>query len=302
MAEPAGMLEERAVREQVRAFYDAVGWSQIGEGLYQNARHEDLRPVARAYIRRCHTRVGRALPSAGRLLLDAGSGPVQYPEYLEYSRGFARRVCLDISRTALREARLRLGSHGACVVGDLAALPFRAGAFEAVVSLHAIHHLPPEGQEGAFRQLARVLAPGGAAAVVYSWGPHAPLMRLMAPAIRLAFALQRLIRRARGQPNAPAALGAAAGSGSGTYSHKHTYSWVRRRLGDLPGLEIRVWRSVSTAFLRAFIHRRLLGGLWLRLLFALEQSAPRGMGRLGQYPLIVFRKPAGPAAAGEPGR
>jgi SAM-dependent methyltransferase len=293
MAEPPRALEEHEVREQVRAFYDAVGWSQVGEGLYQNARHEDLRPVAREYIHRCHLRFGQALPSGGRRLLDAGSGPVQYPEYLEYSRGFGRRVCLDISRTALREARARLGPHGACVVGDLAALPFRAGAFEAV---------PPDGQEGAFRQLARVLAPGGTAAVVYSWGAHAPAMRLMGPAIRLAFAVQRLVRRMRGEPTAPAAPAAAEARGAGTYSHKHPHAWVRRRLGDLPGLEIRVWRSVSTAFLRAFIHRRLLGRQWLRLIFALEQAAPRWMGRVGQYPLIVFRKPAGPAAAGVPGR
>ena len=300
MAEPAIALEERAVRERVRAFYDAVGWSQIGEGVYQNARHEDLRPVAREYIHRCHLRVGRALPPAGRLLLDAGSGPVQYPEYLEYSRGYVRRVCLDISRTALREARARLGSHAACVVGDLAALPFHAGAFEAVVSLHAIHHLPPDGQEGAFRQLARVLAPGGAAAVVYSWGAHSPAMRLMGMPVRLAFALQRRVRRLRGRPGEAAAPTPVEAGGSGTYSHKHTYAWIRRRLGDLPGLEIRVWRSVSTAFLRAFIHRRLWGALWLRLIYSLEQAAPRRMGRVGQYPLIVFRKPAAPAAAGEP--
>ena len=30
-------------RKQVREFYDQVGWSQVDEGLYQNARFEDLR-------------------------------------------------------------------------------------------------------------------------------------------------------------------------------------------------------------------------------------------------------------------
>ena len=97
------MTTETEVKAQVRQFYDAVGWKQIGEGVYQNARYEDLRPVSREYIHHCHLRLGKYLPPAGRFLLDAGSGPIQYPEYLEYSRGFQRRVCLDISRLALVE-------------------------------------------------------------------------------------------------------------------------------------------------------------------------------------------------------
>ena len=35
------------IKRQVRDFYDSVGWKEIAEGLYQNARYEDLRPVMR---------------------------------------------------------------------------------------------------------------------------------------------------------------------------------------------------------------------------------------------------------------
>ena len=69
-------------------FYDEIGWRQDGEGLYQNARYEDLRPVSRDYIHKCHLRVNRHIASTGDLLLDAGSGPVQWPEYLTYSAGY----------------------------------------------------------------------------------------------------------------------------------------------------------------------------------------------------------------------
>ncbi len=62
-------------------------------------------PVARDYIHRCHLRVNRYIASHGDFLLDAGSGPVQWPEYLTYSEGYRFRVCLDISITALKEAR-----------------------------------------------------------------------------------------------------------------------------------------------------------------------------------------------------
>ncbi|MEI8132534.1 MAG: hypothetical protein WCG34_08875, partial [Leptolinea sp.] len=94
-------MDNQDVKQQVRAFYDQVGWKTVGEGVYQNARYEDLRPVSREYIHRCHMRVKRYLQPSGDLLLDAGSGPVQYPEYLIYSEKYNHRVCLDISILAL---------------------------------------------------------------------------------------------------------------------------------------------------------------------------------------------------------
>jgi SAM-dependent methyltransferase len=286
------------VKAQVRQFYDSIGWKQIGEGVYQNARYEDLRPVSREYIHRCHLRVARYLPATGRLLLDAGSGPVQYPEYLEYSRGFQRRVCLDISRRALTEARARVGERGLYTVGDIANLPFRQGSFEGLVSLHTVHHLPPGEHRRAFDEFLRTLRPGGRAVVVYSWGDRSALARLTGAPIRVAFWLLRAYRRLRGRDRE--AAGPAAGPGAdqpsleatGTYTHKHDYRWARSTLGDLPGFEIRVWRSVSTSFLRAFIHRQLLGRFWLRLLFWLEERAPHFFGQVGQYPSILFRRPA----------
>jgi len=293
-AQAAGPAPEMAVKAQVRQFYDSIGWRQIGEGLYQNARYEDLRPVSRGYLRRCHRRVARFLPRRGTYLLDAGSGPIQYPEYLEYSQGYRYRVCLDLSRRALIEARQRIGDHGLYVIGDLADLPFREQAFEGVVSLHTVHHLPLTEQEAAFRGFLRVLRPGGGSAVVYTWGDASPLMRVSAPLVRAANGLLARLRRLR-RGGGPAARGPAAAeellAARGTHTFRHDYTWIRDRLGDLPELEIRVWRTASTAFLRALIHGPLLGALWLRMLFQCEEWAPRLLGRLGQYPLIVFEKP-----------
>ena len=76
------MNTETEIKQNVREFYDQVGWQQVSEGVYQNARYEDLRPVSREYIHKCHMRVKNHLPDHGRFLLDAGSGPIQYPEYL----------------------------------------------------------------------------------------------------------------------------------------------------------------------------------------------------------------------------
>lgn len=107
-------MSENNIKQSVREFYDRVGWQFIGETLYQNAQYEDLRPVSQEYLHRCHMRVKRHLAHEGTYYLDAGSGPVQYPEYLLYSEGYRARVCMDISIVGLKEARARLGEHGFC--------------------------------------------------------------------------------------------------------------------------------------------------------------------------------------------
>lgn len=317
------------LKEEVRQFYETVGWRQIGEGLYQNARYEDLRPVSRKYLSRCHLRVSRHLPIKGKFLLDAGSGPIQYPEYLEYSKSFEYRVCLDISRLGLREARTRLGRRGLYVVGDIARLPFDSGAFEGVVSLHTLHHLPPEEHHLAFGEFVRTLCRDGRGIVVYSWGQRSGLMRIARPLIVAANRLRRLratVRRKNGgasnlNHSQPEELNARqmstqgdrpvvaregqtgasedlGDSGSllaqpGTFTFKHDYGWFRSNLADLPYMDILVWRAVSTQFLRALIHRRLFGEGVLKALYWLEERLPHFMGQHGQYPMIVFRKPIG---------
>ncbi len=287
------------VQRQVREFYDSVGWQEISAGVYQNARYEDLRPVSREYVHHCHMRVNRHLPLEGEYLLDAGSGPIQYPEYLEYSRGYRFRVCLDLSRRALRGARERVGEHGLFVVGDIARLPFRPEIFMGAVSLHTVHHLPANQQRSAFEELYRVLEPGGRTVVVSSWGKRSPLMRISRAPIAFAFWLMRAYRRLWGIEHVSVVPVSGEGIETkellrvpGTYTHQRGHAWVKRELAFLPGLEVRVWRSVGSSFLRAFIHRRLLGSTWLRLLFWLEERAPRTFGRLGQHPMILFHRPA----------
>jgi SAM-dependent methyltransferase len=280
------------VQEEVRRFYDSVGWTKVGAGVFQNARYEDLRPVSQEYIRRCRRRVLRHLPAGGTYLLDAGSGPIQYPEYLEYSAGYRFRVCLDLSALALREARERIGRHGLYVLGDIARLPFVRGFVDGAVSMHTVHHLPLGEQPRAFEELERVLRPGATAVVVYGWGRWAPIDTWTRWPVRIASALLRMYQRLRGRvPEGWRAAGAKGEVGKATRTFKHGYGWLRENTSHLAGVEVLVWRSVSTNFLRALIHERLFGRWCLRLLYALEERAPRWFGRFGQYPLIVIRTP-----------
>ena len=288
-----------AVQQQVRHYYDAVGWQKEGEH-YQNARYEDLRPVSAAYIRRCHRRVKRHLKPQGRFLLDAGSGPIQYPEYLLYSQGYRYRVCADLSIVALKEARQRIGEHGLFVVADVANLPFRQDVFDGVVSLHTLHHLPVAQQPRAYRELYRVLGRGTSAVVVNGW-TESRLMQRWLPFVRLMERLGAISHRSTAKSTAPQSAGGAeqkrseaetvqGKTATGTFVQKLTADWLRRELGQEMRLEIGVWRSVSVRFLRAVIHPLLLGRLWLWLLYALEERWPAYFGEKGQYPLIVIRK------------
>jgi SAM-dependent methyltransferase len=289
-------MSDAEIKQQVRQFYDQIGWQQVGGGVYQNARYEDLRPVSQVYIHNCHLRINRHLKPNGKYLLDAGSGPIQYPEYLTYSEGYRYRVCLDLSIVALQEARQRIGESGLFVVADVAHLPFRPGAFDGVVSLHTLHHLPPGDQEQAYTGLYGVLAPGSSAVIVNGW-TDAPLMRLVQPLVTLMEWSGKWLARQRGKEAPAAKTGKQAkqisndSNPTGTYIQKLDAVWLRSLLKDRMNFEIRVWRSVNVRFLRAVVHAPLGGRLWLRLLFWFEEQFPHFFGEKGQYPLVILRKP-----------
>jgi len=279
-------MSEEQIKHEVRQFYDRVGWQQVSAGVYQNAQYEDLRPVSREYIHRCHLRVNRHIRREGCYFLDAGSGPIQYPEYLTYSEGYQYRVCLDISLVALQEARQRIGAHGLFVVGDIANLPFKSDIFDGIVSLHTIHHLPPQDYVPAFREMNRVLDDGAVAVVVNGWD-ESVLMKFFNAPIRLMEKLTRRNIHREAEDNNP---GKKAEIPQGTYVHKLSAKELRRLLGDEIAMEIYVWRSASVRFLRALIHPWLGGRLWLKLLYWLEEIAPSFFGEKGQYPLITVAK------------
>ncbi len=268
-------------KQKVREFYDEIGWQQEQNGHYQNARYEDLRPVTREYIHKTRLRVLNGLLPTGKYLLDAGSGPVQYEEYKLYSQGYQKRVCLDISIQALREARERIGDHGLFVVGDLADLPFRNGSFDGVVSMHAIHHLALVEHPRAYVEIHRVLSNGRTAAIVNGW--HEPLLS------RIAEPLIGLLRKAAGRAEKKKREWLNEEDPAGTFVQKMTPEWLKREIGSKMSFEIKPWRSLSTRILRWFV-RPFGGREFLKLVFWLEGAFPKFFAENGQYPLIVIKK------------
>jgi SAM-dependent methyltransferase len=97
---------------------------------------------------------GRAISSA----LEAGCGTGYLSQLLQRERGWPM-VALDFSGDGLLHAR-ELGV-GNAVQGDIRCLPFGDGAFDLVMSLDVLVHLPRGDEHLAARELARVARRGG---------------------------------------------------------------------------------------------------------------------------------------------
>jgi SAM-dependent methyltransferase len=226
--------------------------------------------------------------------LDAGSGPIQYAEYLTYSAGYRYRVCLDLSITALKEARNRIGDHGLFVVADVTHMPFKSMVMDGAVTLHTFHHLPAALQKQAYLEIIRTLSALGSAVVVNGW-TDSWLMNSLGWLVTLMEKIGSWWLRIRKGPQEENLMmnntsGTKDQNPKGTYVTKIDYKWLKEELDGVIPYEVFVWRSVSVRFMRAVFHPYLFGRAKLALVYQLEELFPKYFGRVGQYPLIVLKK------------
>ena len=59
---------------------------------------EDLRLVSKEYISNCRKKINTFIPNKGVNILDFASGPIQYEEYMSYSKNYKVRHCVDFSK------------------------------------------------------------------------------------------------------------------------------------------------------------------------------------------------------------
>lgn len=261
-------------KETVVNFYNQIGWKKANKDVFVDAaRYEDLRPVVKDYIHKCHLRVNRYLKSRGDFLLDAGSGPIQYEEYFTYSKNYKCRVCVDISFLALKEAKKRLGSRGIYILADLTNLPFMDNSFDGTVSLHVIYHIAMDQQKNAIGEIYRTLKKNSRAVIVYSSPAGFRLLPLVGKIARKL----KIVRRPIVVPK------------SDFYFQPLNYKSFMNQNRKCK-MEIFVWRSVSVLFTRRYIHSWLFGKLIMFLIFKFEEAFPHLSGRIGQYPLFVLKK------------
>lgn len=138
------------LRSTVRSGYDAMA------GRYEAGREREGRGVDLV------ADLGTDLPPDSTVL-DAGCGTgVPLTETLTERHEV---VGVDLSRGMLDRATANVPG-AALVQGDLTRLPFAADSFDALVSSHAVIHVPREEHGRVYEEFARVLHPGGEALVV----------------------------------------------------------------------------------------------------------------------------------------
>lgn len=258
-------------------FYDTVGW-ETEDGITEDARRwEDLRLHAREYVSKCRLRVLRHIPKTGLNILDMASGPIQYDEYLEYSKNFSKRYCVDLSEKALEGAKEQIGVHGVFLHGSFLDIPLENDFFDCSVSLHTIYHIDKDKQEEAVRKLVRVTKPGKPVIIVYS-NPQTILASLPLRALRRA---KRLFTTAERKSNSQ--------RGPTLYAYAQPIDWWAR-FTDVAIVKILPWRSLGSEDQRSLIPDTKIGEMMLKLLFSLEDAFPRFFVKHFQYPMIILVK------------
>ena len=265
------MTKGSQVSEQVRSLYDELGWLELEAGITYDAHTwEDLRPVASDYVTATRRRVLRHLPASGGRLLDMASGPIQYPEYLEYSAGFAKRVCVDLSQRALDMARAKIGDHGDFLCGDFLDRDIPPNSMDAAVSLHTVYHIHSSRQAAVVRKLVHVVKPGANVVIVYS-NPDNLVSMLTRP-------IRKMLGKIKDNPSAET-----------LYFEPQSLKWWQQ-FADIADVKIYPWRMLSTRVQKRLIPAGHIGKRMLNSLLKLEERFPRSFVRMGCYPMIVLRK------------
>jgi ubiquinone/menaquinone biosynthesis C-methylase UbiE len=143
--------ELEANNRVVRDFYDGPLWPKF-------RFWEWLTFVCNGGERRARNKVLRHLPQqAGLRLLDVAIGDGVYLDWLPRDW---RVVGIDISPAQLAACRRRAGDRELpLALGEAEQLPFRDHRFDAVLSIGGFNYF--NDPEGALREMARVVRPGG---------------------------------------------------------------------------------------------------------------------------------------------
>lgn len=265
----------------VSNFYNTVGWETNEEITEDAKRWEDLREYAKQYVSKCRLRVLSHIPTSGVNMLDMASGPIQYREYLEYSRNFNKRYCIDLSIGALESAKNKIGDHGVFFPSSFFDIPLEGNFFDCAISLHTIYHIDKDKQEEAVRKLIKVTKHQKPVIIVYS-NPNSIISRFRKSLLfRILRRIKHILKKTSNTTS--------AGDGPSLYFHAHPIEWWKR-FNDVASVNILPWRSFGSDVQKILIPNNKIGKIIFDILFNLEERFPDFFVKHFQYPMIILTK------------
>lgn len=249
----------------VYKFYNEEGWSQRKKNTNDAILFEDLRPVAYEYVSYCRNKINNFLPKRGKNILDFASGPIQYKEYLGYSRNFKKRHCVDFSIQAINLAKKKIGKKGEFYCNDFLKIKFKENYFDAIISLHTLYHISKYKQEKVVRKLIKISKRNSPIIIVYS-NPDALVSKFKKIIFYKKKAKQKKL-----------------------YFYCHDFRWWKRFSKDAK-VEFYPWRSFSAQHQKILFPNNLFGKLLFKILILFENSFPKIFTKYFQYPIIILKK------------
>ena len=247
----------------VYKFYNNLGWKNKGKISVDADLFEDNRKHSAWYVKQCRKRVMRFIPKKGENILDFASGPIQYKEYLQYSKNFKIRHCVDFSKEAIKLAKKKLAKKGRYYCNNFFDIKFKENYFDCIVSLHTIYHLKKKDKKRAILKLIKISKKNSPIIIVYS-NPKNIISRF-----------KNVIGYTK--------------KNKGLYFYCFENDWWHQ-FNQIADIKLYIWRSFSSGHQKFLFPNNIFGSLMFRILFYFENLFESFFVNNFQYHMIVIKK------------